>query len=70
MKIVRKFAVPFIIVSIMLASVTGCAQATSVQRIVYPAQSHSGAIFASARDLSQWIRDRFAGVPSIDDCER
>ena len=47
-----------------------CAHGTSVQRIVYPGQSHSGAIFASARDLSQWIRDRFAGVPSIDDCER
>ena len=47
-----------------------CARGTSVQRIVYPGQSHSGAIFASTSALSQWIRDRFAGVPSINDCER
>jgi acetyl esterase/lipase len=46
-----------------------CAHGTSVQRIVYPGQSHSGVIFASANDLSQWIADRFAGVPPINECE-
>jgi len=46
-----------------------CAHGTSVQRIVYPGQSHSGVIFASANDLSRWIGDRFAGVPPINECE-
>jgi pimeloyl-ACP methyl ester carboxylesterase len=46
-----------------------CAHGASVQRIVYPGQSHSGVIFASATDLSQWIGDRFAGVPPINECE-
>jgi acetyl esterase/lipase len=46
-----------------------CAHGASVQRIVYPGQSHSGVIFASAGDLSRWIRDRFAGVAPINECE-
>ncbi len=43
-----------------------CSIGQSVERWVYPGQSHSGVIAVSATDMIHWIGDRFAGGANPD----
>jgi len=43
-----------------------CAIHQTVQRWVYPGQSHAGVIAPSLNDMTNWIGDRFAGKPAPD----
>jgi alpha-beta hydrolase superfamily lysophospholipase len=43
-----------------------CGIGQSVERWVYPAQSHAGALVASAGDVIHWIVDQFTGVANPD----
>jgi pimeloyl-ACP methyl ester carboxylesterase len=40
-----------------------CALGASVQRWIYPGESHYDVMRPSASDMVQWMADRFAGVP-------
>jgi hypothetical protein len=43
-----------------------CNLGQTLQRWIYPGQSHAGVIGVSAGDMLQWISDRFAGGPNPD----
>jgi hypothetical protein len=53
-------------ISTQLLAAHMCNLGQTVQRWIYPGQSHAGVIGPSANDMLQWISDRFAGGPNPD----
>lgn len=45
-----------------------CAAGSTVERRVYPGQSHAGVVLAYAIDLVGWLSNRFADLPATNDC--
>jgi hypothetical protein len=43
-----------------------CEIGQSLERWIYPGQTHAGVIGPSAGDMTQWITNRFAGVSNPD----
>jgi pimeloyl-ACP methyl ester carboxylesterase len=54
------------VVSTQLLAQHLCGLGQTLQRWIYPGQSHSGVIAVSAPDMVHWIADRFAGDPAPD----
>jgi len=54
------------VVSTQLLAQHLCGLGQTLQRWIYPGQSHSGVIAVSAPDMIRWIADRFAGNPTPD----
>jgi hypothetical protein len=54
------------VVSTQLLAQHLCGLGQTLQRWIYPGQSHSGVIAVSAPDMVRWIAARFAGDPAPD----
>ena len=54
------------VVSTQILATHLCNLGQTLQRWVYPGESHAGVIGPSANDMMQWISDRFAGGPNPD----
>jgi hypothetical protein len=54
------------VVSTLLLAQHLCGIGQTLQRWIYPGQSHSGVIAVSRSDMIRWISDRFASAPAPD----
>jgi fermentation-respiration switch protein FrsA (DUF1100 family) len=54
------------VISTQLLATHLCDIDQTLQRWIYPDQSHAGAIGPSSADMIQWIGNRFAGAPNPD----